>query len=175
MSCMLLVVLSDADLVYITIINSRLTEVSVKSWLRCFVCVFTLSMSVAALDVLTVMETMARVIPTAATTNTWVARETETLQQTWAENRQATACKPAAHAGRSAAYQDVKRHEYRAGGQTDLSASRRKLPHQEDEESHVWDEQHHVPVTNPDGQTETKSYESDQNRGFSAETFIKHV
>lgn len=31
----------------------------------------TLSMMVAALDALTVMDTMARVIPTAATTNTW--------------------------------------------------------------------------------------------------------
>lgn len=33
-------------------------------------CGFTLSMRVAALDVLTVMDTIARVMPTAATTNT---------------------------------------------------------------------------------------------------------
>lgn len=36
------------------------------------VCIFfTLSMMIAALDALTVMETMARVIPTTATTNTY--------------------------------------------------------------------------------------------------------
>ncbi len=117
-------------------------------------------MSVAELDVLTVMETMARVIPTAATTNTCAAREKESVRANLSTNS------PSAHAGRSAAYQDVKRHEYGAGGQADLSASGRKLPHQEDQESHVWDEQHHVPVTNPDGETETESYESDQNRAL---------
>lgn len=48
----------------------NLTPTWFQKYYLCFISLLTLSMMVAALDVLTVMDTTARVIPTAATTNT---------------------------------------------------------------------------------------------------------
>ncbi len=144
-------------MLYITIINSRFTEVSVKSSLRCFHLVYECGGAGCADG-----HGDDGSCDSYSRHHKHLSGARERVCQSKPEQHKLHCMQTFS----SAAYQDVKRHEYGAGGQTDLSASRRKLPHQEDQESHVWDEQHHVPVTNPDGETETKSYEWDQNRAL---------
>lgn len=120
------------------------------------VCVsFTLSMMIAALDALTVMETMARVIPTAATTNTCGTPRARDGQLNNAKKKTQAVVLPCQTVLRKvsqvngSAHQDVKSDEDGAGGEADLGPSWWKLPHQEHEEGHIWHQQQQVPKAHP--------------------------
>lgn len=120
---------------------------------------------IAALDALTVMETMARVIPTTATTNTYTksTRQLNNKNMTLAVILTERTCRGMSDYIPSKcqtavwkvtqvngpAHQDVKSDKDGAGSKADLGTSWWKLPHQEHQESYIWHQQQQVPEAHP--------------------------
>lgn len=128
----------------------------------------------AALDALTVMETIARAIPTTATTNTYkestrrsgdIKKNKRLVLSDWPHERVRATITPCPnvtpssekrHELNGSAHQDVKSDKDGAGGKADLGTSWRKLPHQEHEEDYIRHQQQQVPKTHPETRFEDK-------------------